>query len=273
MAVAALAFALGAAPAWGASGGAKPKLSQFNAARLGRVRAASSTGIVQAVRPHGVVVRQLDGRKLFVGVGAPHGRLRERIARDARRPPARVRGRVHLAGQRHGPDAARVQPLRRHVDAAKPGTVQSISADAVVVTGPNGGTVTIAVAARTQVFLNGESGDDRRDRGRRPARQGRRRRVRAAARARAALPTARLTSPAWRAASCWSRTRRTSPRSCGPTSSRRATASSAVGSGAEALQRARDRAGAPRRARPQPAGHATASTSAGRSGRARRCRS
>src|SRR5580765_1790024 len=67
-AVAALAFALGAAPAWGASGGANPTLSQLNAARLGPVR--SGTGIVQAVRPHGVVVRQLDGRKFFIGVGA-----------------------------------------------------------------------------------------------------------------------------------------------------------------------------------------------------------
>ena len=157
-ALAALAFAIGAAPAWGASGGANPKLSQLNAARLGPVRSGpvhSGTGIVQAVRPHGVVVRQLDGRKLFVGVGA-------RTAVTVNGSPAT------LADLRPGfvvAFTARANGMALTLRASNPsggaastpkaGTVQSVSADAVVVTGPNGGTVTIAVAPRTKVVLNG----------------------------------------------------------------------------------------------------------------------
>jgi hypothetical protein len=156
--VAALAFAFGAVPAWGASGGANPKPSQLNAARLGPVRSGpvhSGTGIVQAVRPHGVVVRQLDGRKLFVPIGA-------RTAVSVNGSPAT------LADLRPGfvvafTARARGVALTLHASnpsgggasAPKAGAVQSVSGDAVVVAGPNGGTVTIAVAARTQVFLNG----------------------------------------------------------------------------------------------------------------------
>src|SRR5262245_26404513 len=65
--VAALAVALTAAPAWGAPGGATPRANQLTAVRLGPIR--SGNGIVQAVRPHVVVVRQLDGSILLVPVG------------------------------------------------------------------------------------------------------------------------------------------------------------------------------------------------------------
>src|SRR5262245_3034250 len=65
--VAAISLAIAAAPAWGASGGAKPQTSLFDAARSGPKR--SITGIVQAVGPHAVLVRQLDGRSIRVPVG------------------------------------------------------------------------------------------------------------------------------------------------------------------------------------------------------------
>jgi hypothetical protein len=154
MAVAMIAaFAFGAGPAWGASGDAKPKLSQLNAARLGPVR--SGSGIVQAVRSHAVVVRQLDGRKLLVPVGA-------RTAVSVNGSPATLgdlRPGFVVAFTRRARGVALTlrasDPSGGASSAPKAGTVQSVSGGAVVVTGPNGGTVTIAVAARTQVFLNG----------------------------------------------------------------------------------------------------------------------
>src|SRR5262245_41036903 len=63
----ALALAVAATPAWGASGGAHARSSKLVAARLGPIR--TGNGIVQAVRAHAVVVRQLDGRTVVVPVG------------------------------------------------------------------------------------------------------------------------------------------------------------------------------------------------------------
>jgi hypothetical protein len=155
LAAAALAaFALAAAPAWAASGGARPSAGQALAARLGPIR--SGNGIVQAVRAHAVVVRLLDGRRLVVPVGprtvvVVNG-LRSSLAavqpgfvvsftdRD-RRPAINLRA--------NGPSSGNGST------AAKPGSVQSVSGGAVVVAAAGGGTTTVAVGARTQVFLNG----------------------------------------------------------------------------------------------------------------------
>src|SRR5262245_23899862 len=68
VALVALALAVTAAPAWGASGGALAKPHKPGAARPGPIR--TGNGIVQAVRAHAVVVRLLDGRTVVVPVGA-----------------------------------------------------------------------------------------------------------------------------------------------------------------------------------------------------------
>jgi len=153
VALLALALALAAAPAWGASGGANAKPAKLDAARLGPVR--TGNGIVQAVRPHAVVVRLLDGRTLVVPVG-PRTAVLVNGARaqltDVRPGfvvmfKARARGAaltLRASGSAAGAGST----------AAKPGTVQSVSPSSVVVTGQDGGTVTIAVGARTRVFLN-----------------------------------------------------------------------------------------------------------------------
>jgi len=153
--VAALAvvLALAASPAWGASGGATTRSQQLDAARLGPAR--TGTGIVQAVRPHAVVVRQLDGRVLRVPVG---GRTAV-FVNGVRSSLAAVQpGFVVTFKLRPTGPAVVVRASNTAGDApseAKPGTVQSVSADAVVVTGPNGGTATIAAGPRTRVWLNG----------------------------------------------------------------------------------------------------------------------
>ena len=153
--VAALAFAFGATAAWGASGGAKPRLVQLAAARSGSISRAAVTGsgIVQAVRAHAVVVRQLDGSRIVVPVGprtsvflngAPSslGALRPGFVVTFTGRPGRAAQSLSATGS--------TAPA-----APKPGTVQSVSATSIVVTAQNGGTVTILVAPRTRVFLNG----------------------------------------------------------------------------------------------------------------------
>ena len=152
--IAAISIAIAAAPAWGASGGAKPQAGLFDAARSGPNR--SVTGIVQAVGAHVVVVRQLDGRSIRVPVGP-----RASVFLDG--APARLSDlragfvvTITLKGKSLVLRASNPSPAPAPPAAAPAaGTVQSVSADAVVVTGANGDTVAIPIAARTQVFLNG----------------------------------------------------------------------------------------------------------------------
>jgi hypothetical protein len=153
--LAAVALALAATPAWAAPGGAgakEPKGAKLNAARLGPVRGGN--GIVQSIRPHAVVVRQLDGRVLRVPVGPRTTVFVDgvRSSLDQVKP-----GFVVTFAVRAGRAALEVRA--RSIPAPSPVStvtvVQSVTADAVVVTRPNGSTVTIAVGARTNVLLNG----------------------------------------------------------------------------------------------------------------------
>jgi hypothetical protein len=139
VALLALALALAATPAWGASGGATPGPKKLNAARLGPLR--TGTGIVQAVRRNAVLVRQLDGRALRVPVGPStvvfvNGVL-SRLG-DLRP------GFVVTFTVRAGRPATVIRasdPAASGTTAVKPGTVQC-------------GTVTVAIDARTRVWLN-----------------------------------------------------------------------------------------------------------------------
>ena len=147
-----LAIAAAPAPAWGASGGAKPRASLFDAARSVPNRAI--TGIVQAVGAHAVLVRQLDGRSIRVPVGP-----RANVFVDG--SPAQLSDlragfvvTISLKGTRLVVRASNPGSTPAPSTASTAGIVQSVSSDAVVVTAANGGTVTIAVAAKTQVFLN-----------------------------------------------------------------------------------------------------------------------
>ena len=151
--IAAVSLAVAAAPAWGASGGAKPQAGLFDAARSGPNR--SVTGIVQAVGAHAVLVRQLDGRSIRVPVGpranvfldgAP-GRLSDLRAGFV--VTITVKGKS-LVLRASNPSPAPAPPAA----APAAGTVQSVSPSSVVVTGQNGATVTVAVGPRTRVFLN-----------------------------------------------------------------------------------------------------------------------
>lgn len=153
VALLALALALAAAPAWGASGGANARSAKLDAARLGPIR--TGNGIVQAVRPHAVVVRLLDGRTLVVPVGSRTAVVVNGVRAQLTdvRPgfvvmfKARARG-AALTLRASGSTAPAAST------ASKPGTVQSVSASSVVVTGQNGGTATVAVGPRTRVFLD-----------------------------------------------------------------------------------------------------------------------
>jgi hypothetical protein len=159
-ALAAATLALAAAPAWGASargvsesaGANAPRTAKLNAARLGPVR--KGNGIVQGVRAHALVVRLLDGQKLVVPVGPRTAVFVNgvRSSLDQITPGSVVTFVARAAG-------AAVEVRARSVSAASPTpaatVVQSVSADAVVVTRPNGATVTIPVRPRTRVFLNG----------------------------------------------------------------------------------------------------------------------
>jgi hypothetical protein len=148
VALLALALAVAAAPAWGASGDANAKPNKSKAARPGPDR--SGSGIVQAVRPHAVVVRQLDGRVLVVPVAPKTVVIVNggRSSLGAVQPGFVVsfvvrRGKVVQLNVSGGAPAA-----------PKPGTVQSVSGNAVVVSTQSGGALTIALGPRTQVFLN-----------------------------------------------------------------------------------------------------------------------
>jgi hypothetical protein len=146
---------LAAAPALAGPGGAgrdKPKLAKPGAARPGPMRIG--TGIVQAVRAHALVVRQLDGQTVRVLVGP-----RTKVFVDGVRAslagvqPGFV---VRFTGRAGGP-AQSVQasdPAGTARTAAGP-TVQSVSGDAVVLTTQAGATLTIPVGARTRVTLDG----------------------------------------------------------------------------------------------------------------------
>ena len=150
----ALALAVAATPAWGASGGAHARSSKLVAARPGPVR--TGNGIVQAVRPHSVVVRQLDGRTIVVGVG-PRTVV---TVNGASAGLADVQpGFVVTFKARAGRPAIALRASGSTggggSTATRPGTVQSVSSSGVGVTGPNGGTTTVAVGPHTRVFLNG----------------------------------------------------------------------------------------------------------------------
>jgi hypothetical protein len=155
LAAAALAaFALAAAPAWAASGGAKPSAGQAQAARLGPIR--NGNGIVQSVRAHAVVVRRLDGSTLVVPVGPRTLVLVNGVRSSlAAVQPGFVVSFTGRAGRAAINLRANGSSSGNGSTAAKPGSVQSVSGGAVVVTAPGGGTTTVAVGARTQVFLNG----------------------------------------------------------------------------------------------------------------------
>jgi hypothetical protein len=152
IAAAALAFAAG--PAWGASGGAaagKAGPTKLNAARPGPL--VKGTGIAQAVSAHAVVVRQLDGSTVRVPVGPRTAVFVDgvRSSLDQVKPGFVVSFAVRL-----GRPAIEVRA--RSIASSRPAaigpTVQSVSADAVVVTRPNGSTATIGVGSR-RVFLDG----------------------------------------------------------------------------------------------------------------------
>lgn len=151
VALVAIALAVAAAPAWGASGDAHAKPQKSSAARPGPIR--TGNGIVQTVRAHSVVVRLLDGRTVVVPVG---GRTVV-VVNGARSPLAAVQpgfvvsftGRARKAALSLRATGPSVTP-----SAPRPGTVQSVTGNAVVVTARGGGTQTIAVGGRTHVFLN-----------------------------------------------------------------------------------------------------------------------
>jgi hypothetical protein len=146
----ALALAVAAAPAWGASGDAQAKPQKLDAARSGPIR--TGNGIVQAVRAHAIVVRMLDGRTIVVPV-VPRTVV---IVNGARSGLAGVQpGFVVSFTARAGGPALEVRASGGAPAAPKAGTVQSVSGSAVVVTAPGGGTQTIAVGGRTKVILNG----------------------------------------------------------------------------------------------------------------------
>ena len=247
-----LRWRVGRAPAWGASGGAHAKPSKLNAARSGPVR--TGNGIVQAVRAHAVVVRLLDGRTLVVPVGPRTAVFVNGAPVGARARPARLRRHVHARGQRRGARRWRAPAGGPGRAEARDGAV-GLRRRASSSRRPNGGT---RHHPRRRAYAGLPERQPGLDRATSPPATGS---SRCAATRPASGPRSARASggpvniAAWPAASCWSRTRRTSPRSCGPTSSRRATASSAVGTGAEALHTLETRAGAARRARPEPAGH------------------
>src|SRR5262245_44463511 len=147
-ALVALALAVAAAPAWGASGDAHAKPQKPNAALPGPVR--NGNGIVQEVRPHALVVRLLDGRTLGVPV-PPRAVVLVSWARSAL---AAVQPGFVVAITARGGKAFEIRASGGAPAAPKPGTVQSVSGNAVVVTTQGGGTQTIAVGGRTHVFLN-----------------------------------------------------------------------------------------------------------------------
>jgi hypothetical protein len=160
--IAAASLAFAAPSAWAAPGGpgAKgPKQPNPGNARsdsagsgtAGTGTASSGTGIVQAVRPHAVVVRELDGRALLVLIG-PRTAV---FVNGVRAGLGQVRpGFVVTFSGRAGKAAAELRATGSD-SAPRGASVQSVSADAVVVTRPNGSTGTIAVGPRTRVFLNG----------------------------------------------------------------------------------------------------------------------
>jgi hypothetical protein len=156
LAAIAAAGLLVASPAWAASGRGgpdKPRPAKAGAARPGPL--VRGTGIAQAVRSHVVLVRQLDGRAFRVRVGPRTTVLVDgaRASLDQIKP-----GFVVSFAMRVGRAATevRARSIASSGPAAKAATtVQSVSADAVVVTRPNGSTSTIPVGARTRVVLDG----------------------------------------------------------------------------------------------------------------------
>jgi hypothetical protein len=152
--IAAVALAFAAAPAW-ASGGAgtgKPGVAKLNAARPGPL--VKGTGIAQAVRAHAVIVRQLDGSTIRVAVGPRTAVFVDgaRSSLDQVKPGFVVSFAIRLG---RPAIEVRARSISKPAAGAASGpTVQSVSADAVVVTRPNGSTGTLAVGSR-RVFLDG----------------------------------------------------------------------------------------------------------------------
>ena len=144
-------LALAATPAWAAPGKpggkrAKPDKKDTPARTATTEAAASGSGIVQAIRGRVVLVRELDGRVVHVRVGPQTA--------------------VYVDGARTG--IGKLEPgfvvtfTGAELRASDPspagprGTVvQSVGANAVVVTRPNGSTHTIAVGPATRLLLNG----------------------------------------------------------------------------------------------------------------------
>jgi hypothetical protein len=155
LAVLMAATALAATPALGATGGAGAGAASqvLAAARPGP--AQKGTGIVQAVRPHAVLVRQLDGRLVRVPVG-PRTVV---IVNGVRSSLAAVRPGYVVTFALRARGAAKtvnaLDPSARAGAASKPGTVQSASPASVVVTDWNNGTATVSVTDGTRVYLDG----------------------------------------------------------------------------------------------------------------------
>jgi len=126
VALVALALAVAAAPAWGASGDTHAKPQKPNASLPGPVR--NGNGIVQAVRPHALVVRLLDGRTLVVPV-PPRAVV---LVNGARSPLAAVQPGFVVAITARGGKAVEIRASGGAPAAPKPGTVQSVSGNAVV---------------------------------------------------------------------------------------------------------------------------------------------
>jgi len=112
----------------------------------------SGTGIVQAVSPRAVLVRQLDGSIVRVGIGA-------RTLVVVNGTPAALTdvkpGFVaSFVGPRRGP-ARELRVTNPSPHKAKLPTVQSVTADAVLATLPDGSPLSIPVGPRTHVFIDG----------------------------------------------------------------------------------------------------------------------
>jgi hypothetical protein len=144
----ALAPAVAAGPARGASGDARAKPQKPGAARSGPLR--NGNGIVQSVRPHAAVVRLLDGRILVVPVG-PRTIV---LVNGAPSTLAAVQPGFVVSFVARGGRVVELRASGAAPAAPRPGTVQSVSGDSVVVAARGGGTQTIAVGPRTKVFLN-----------------------------------------------------------------------------------------------------------------------
>jgi hypothetical protein len=153
LALAALVLAVSPAVAFGAPGGDRPNGHGHVPHRgqgPGQQQAGSAHGIVQSVAPRAVVLKELDGSTVSVPV-APSTRVFVNGARAAL--GAVEPGFVASASWRTGRPASELQTFDPSASIA---VVQSVSASAVVVTDSGGSTITIHVAPRTRVLVDGK---------------------------------------------------------------------------------------------------------------------